>query len=189
MKPETTERRAQRASKAIAHARRMVDSLRTARAQELLEILSRSDLPQSNQFEVEALRVESWILEGRFEEAHRAIPDLRGLTVNEHQKQEVALLDAYRLARGARTRLAFRSAAKVIRDVERRGDQAAKGYWIAGLALFRAGHYRWAKACLELGAAHLSTDTTTRQAGPCSREPLPRSQERRKNERRIGALG
>jgi len=33
-------------------------------------------------------------------------------------------------------------------------DAAAKARWVIGVALFRAGHYRWAKSCFELSAAH-----------------------------------
>jgi tetratricopeptide (TPR) repeat protein len=86
-------------------------------------------------------------------EAAAELESARNLASGPDQLDDLELLDAHRLARLSAARTALQRAFSVLKR-HRTGDRAAKAHWIAGVALYRTGHYRWAKDCFELSAAH-----------------------------------
>lgn len=144
-----------RVARAIAKARTLVDCLYAPRALKLLDCLSRTYpvVSPTQHWAILAIEVEAHILLGSHQEAELRLHQMRTAS-GTTESHEVALLEAYLLARQNRARAAFSRAADVIRSVVPTSDQAARGHWIAGLALYRAGHYAWAKWSFDLSAAH-----------------------------------
>jgi tetratricopeptide (TPR) repeat protein len=142
-----------RLTRAIEKARRLVLAKHAFRALRLLDLLRRVVVNSTARFELETLRVQALIDQGSYREAKTIIESARTLALEPDQQDDLDLLEAQRLARLATAREALRRAFRVLRR-NPAGDRAAKAYWVSGIALYRAAHYRWAKECFELSAAH-----------------------------------
>jgi DNA-binding NtrC family response regulator/tetratricopeptide (TPR) repeat protein len=105
-------------------------------------------------FRVASLRIECLIDLGEFSLADA---EIRRFDAPAHSADEVTriqLLSSYLLVRKGRPSDAIRAIAPVIRGSHGQGETVARAHWIAGVALYRAGHYRWSKGFLELSAAY-----------------------------------
>jgi len=144
---------ADRVVRAVARGRRLVMGQHASRALRLLDLLRSAVADPHTRFELEALRIQTLIDLGQYREAAAELDAARSLAVLPDQQDDLDLLDAHRLARLSAARSALHRAFSVLKR-HRTGDRAAKAYWIAGVALYRTAHYRWAKDCFELSAAH-----------------------------------
>jgi hypothetical protein len=135
---------ADRTVRAIENARRFVMARNTSRALRLLGILRSIVDDSETRFELETLRIQALIDQSNFREAELELEKLRTHAVQPDHVDLLELLDAHRLSRIAAARPALRQAFAVLRR-QRAGDRAAKAYWIAGVALYRTAHYKWAK--------------------------------------------
>jgi len=104
-------------------------------------------------FEIEALGAQTLIDQGRFHDAEAHISKARRYATAAHELDEILLLDAQRMARMSASRRALRGALSVLRRSDN-ADHRARAHWVAGVALYRAGHYRWARESFELASAH-----------------------------------
>ena len=144
----------QRLGLLLDRARSLVEAQDLGRALRIIRLLRPLFQDATGLFQLEVLRIEALISHGSLDEAENAIYSLRALSLSQDQSDTLQLLDAHRLVRQGNTALALNTAAGVIRRHQRQGWASAKGYWVAGVALFRAGHYRWAKESLDLSAAY-----------------------------------
>jgi two-component system response regulator GlrR len=142
-----------RANRAVATARQLVAAQHSARALRVLASLDSLDVDPATRFELQVLRAQTLIDHGRFQEAELEIERAATLVVSPDQEDDLELLRAHRLARMSTARTALCGAFTVLRR-HPGGDRTAKAYWIAGVALYRVGHYRWAKDCFEYSAAY-----------------------------------
>ena len=142
-----------RVVRALANVRRLVMAQHASRALRLLDLLRSAVENPGSRFELETLRIQALIDQGQYREAAAALESARTLASEPDQQDDLDLLDAHRLARLSAARSALRGAFAVLKR-HRMGDRAAKAHWIAGVSLYRAAHYKWAKDCFELSAAH-----------------------------------
>jgi tetratricopeptide (TPR) repeat protein len=143
-----------RLSRLLDRARYLVEAQDLGRALRIIRLLRPLSQDAESLTALEILRIEALVSHGALDDAAVAIESLREFSLTTDQRDSLALLNAHRLVRQGSPSLALNEVAIVIRRNQSQGWASAKGYWVAGVALFRAGHYRWAKESFGLSAAY-----------------------------------
>jgi DNA-binding NtrC family response regulator/tetratricopeptide (TPR) repeat protein len=100
------------------------------------------------------LRATAYLSERRFGALRDFLAELRRSVATEKDLLEIQLLDAHGKALAGQVREAFSMIVRILRQVSPFAEEHARAGYIAGLCLFRRGHYGWARTQLESSVAY-----------------------------------
>lgn len=110
----------------------------------LSRVLEESSEPELR-FKVKLLRAQCYLLERHFGLVAVCVRELEAVSSDKGSRREVAILDAYAKALAGHSLAALRRVFPIIREAGRFEEPRARCAYIAGLSLFRRGHYQWAR--------------------------------------------
>ena len=104
--------------------------------------------------ELAILKARVHLAERRFGAVQASLSEIKKRDISSTLRREVIVLDAYCNALAGEARKGFRLIAPIVREVSPFDEVHAQASYIAGLCLFRTGHYKPALAHLERAAAY-----------------------------------
>ena len=125
-----------------------------AAARSLLEEIRREPLQGDLLEQADFLHARILLLERNFGLVQAWLSSMSQQVTSESQRKEIELLDAYAKALSGQARRGFARVVPLLRGCSPLEDFHARAAHVAGLCLYRAGHYRWARSQMQKAVAY-----------------------------------